>query len=349
MQEIVSRKDVVTIRDVAKAAGVSLSSVSRALNGGKNVSAKVARDVAAAANELGYQPDFLARGLRTRSSGMVGCLVPDLANPINAAIVRAAEARLRDAGYMLVVASTANDAARERAAAAQFRGRRLDGVLVAPGSNANDETWRELAAGGTPVIILDRDPLEQDSDPRWPAVLVDHRAGARAATRYLVGLGHRRIALADRRCAHAAEPRAHRGLPRGVRRSRPRSRRRPALRPDLADGFRARRRARPPAQRPAADRHHRARHAYPGRRAAGGARCGADGSRRPLRAVGRRHRSCRGAYAGDHGTALEPRGCRACRRRAAAVAAARRCRRCAIPRPAAGRSGAARASCAPPS
>ena len=195
MQEIVSRKDVVTIRDVAKAAGVSPSSVSRALNGGKNVSAKVARDVAAAANELGYQPDFLARGLRTRSSGMVGCLVPDLANPINAAIVRAAEARLRDAGYMLVVASTANDAARERAASAQFRGRRLDGVLVSPGSSANDETWRELAASGTPVIIIDRDPLEQDGDPRWPAVLVDHRAGARAATRYLIGLGHRRIAL----------------------------------------------------------------------------------------------------------------------------------------------------------
>jgi LacI family transcriptional regulator len=195
MQAIVSRKDVVTIREVAKAAGVSQSSVSRALNGGKNVSTKVAHDVAAAANRLGYQPDFLARGLRTRSTGMVGCLVPDVANPINAAIVRAAEARLRDAGYMLVVASTANDAARERAAANQFRGRCLDGVLVAPGSNANDETWRALAAGGTPVVILDRDPLEQDDDPLWPAVLVDHRAGARAATRYLVGLGHRRIAL----------------------------------------------------------------------------------------------------------------------------------------------------------
>jgi LacI family transcriptional regulator len=97
MQAIVSRKDVVTIREVAKAAGVSQSSVSRALNGGKNVSTKVAHDVAAAANRLGYQPDFLARGLRTRSTGMVGCLVPDVANPINAAIVCAAEARLRDA------------------------------------------------------------------------------------------------------------------------------------------------------------------------------------------------------------------------------------------------------------
>jgi len=195
MQEIVSRKDVVTIRDVAKAAGVSLSSVSRALNGGKNVSAKVARDVAAAANKLGYQPDFLARSLRTRSTGMVGCLVSDVANPLNAAIVRAAEARLRDAGYMLVVASTANDPARERAAAAQFRGRRLDGVLVAPGSTANDEIWRELTAAGTPIIVLDRDPLTEDNNPLWPAVLVDHRAGARAATRYLIGLGHRRISL----------------------------------------------------------------------------------------------------------------------------------------------------------
>jgi LacI family transcriptional regulator len=195
MQEIVFRKDVVTIRDVAKAAGVSLSSVSRALNGGKNVSGKLARDVAAAANKLGYQPDFLARGLRTRSTGMVGCLVSDVANPLNAAIVRAAEAHLRDAGYMLVVASTANDATRERAAAVQFRGRRLDGVLVAPGSTANDAIWRELTKAGTPIIVLDRDPLTEDNDPLWPAVLVDHRAGARAATRYLIGLGHRRIAL----------------------------------------------------------------------------------------------------------------------------------------------------------
>ena len=98
---------VVTIRDVAQAAGVSLASVSRALNGGKNVSARVARDVAAAADRLGYQPDFLARSLRTRTSGMVGCLVSDISNPLNATIVKAAEARLREAGYLLVVASTA--------------------------------------------------------------------------------------------------------------------------------------------------------------------------------------------------------------------------------------------------
>lgn len=185
----------VTIRDVAEAAGVSLSSVSRALNGGKNVSARVARDVAAAADRLGYQPDLLARSLRTRSSGMVGCLVSDISNPLNATIVRAAESRLRDAGYLLVVASTANDPERERAATGEFRRRRLDGILIAPGSDANRRTWRDLGMAGTPVVVLDRDPLDQDDDVRWPAVLVDHRAGARAATRYLIGLGHRRIAL----------------------------------------------------------------------------------------------------------------------------------------------------------
>ena len=91
MTEIVSKT---TIRDVARTAGVSVGSVSRALNGGKNVSAKVARDVAAAAEKLGYQPDFLARSLRTRSTGMVGCLVSDVANPLYASIVQAAEARL---------------------------------------------------------------------------------------------------------------------------------------------------------------------------------------------------------------------------------------------------------------
>lgn len=192
---------VVTIRDVAQAAGVSLSSVSRALNGGKNVSARVARDVAAAADRLGYQPDFLARSLRTRTSGMVGCLVSDISNPLNATIVQAAEARLREAGYLLVVASTGNDPGRERAAASEFRGRRVDGMLVAPGSDANAKAWRELVGTGTPVVIVDRDApgdggdSRDADDVRWPAVQVDHRGGARAATRYLIGLGHRRIAL----------------------------------------------------------------------------------------------------------------------------------------------------------
>lgn len=201
MAEIVSKS---TIRDVARTAGVSVGSVSRALNGGKNVSARVARDVAAAAEKLGYQPDFLARSLRTRTTGMVGCLVSDVANPLYASIVQAAEARLREAGLLMIVANTANDPTRERAMVAAFRSRRLDGMLVAPGSDANDRAWRDMATGGVPVVILDRDVPGRDvpgrdvageEDVSLPAVLVDHREGARTATRYLIGLGHRRIAL----------------------------------------------------------------------------------------------------------------------------------------------------------
>ena len=180
---------------MARAAGVSLSSVSRALNGGKNVSPRIAREVTAAAQKLGYQPDFAARSLRTRSSGLVGCLVSDVSNPLNATIVQAAEARLRQSGYLLIIANTANDAIRERAVASEFRGRRLDGMLIAPCSDANDGLWRDLVAAGTPVVVLDRDPLHEDGEAESPAVLVDHRAGAIAATRYLIGLGHRRIAL----------------------------------------------------------------------------------------------------------------------------------------------------------
>ncbi len=191
MTEIVSKS---TLRDVARTAGVSIGSASRALNGGKNVSARVARDVAAAAEKLGYQPDFLARSLRTRSTGMIGCLVSDVANPLYAGIVQAAEARLREAGLLMIVANTANDPARERAMVSEFRSRRLDGILVAPGSDGNDRAWSGLAAGGVPVVILDRD-TPQGEEMQWPAVLVDHREGARTATRYLIGLGHRRIAL----------------------------------------------------------------------------------------------------------------------------------------------------------
>ncbi|MBS0517723.1 MAG: substrate-binding domain-containing protein [Proteobacteria bacterium] len=194
LEENVSRLTRATIRDVAHAAGVSVGSASRALNGGRNVSARVIEEVAQAAKQLGYQPDFLARSLRTRSSGMVGCLVSDIANPLYAEIVQAAEGRLREAGCLLVVASTGNDPKREQDAVAEFRGRRLDGVLVAPGSDTNEKSWRALAEAGTAVVILDRDPPSSDDGP-FPSVLVDHRGGAVAATRYLLGLGHRRIAL----------------------------------------------------------------------------------------------------------------------------------------------------------
>ena len=191
-----TRYDAVTIRDVAAAAGVSLSTVSRALNGGKNVSARAAADIAAAVSRLGYQPDLAARSLRTRTTGMVGCLVSDAANPLYASIVRAAETRLRDAGILLVVASTGNDPARELAALAEFRSRRLDGILIAPGSRESEGMLRDLARAGTSIIILDREPpAPSRGEEPWPAVLVDHRGGARAAAKYLLGLGHRRIAL----------------------------------------------------------------------------------------------------------------------------------------------------------
>ena len=134
-----------------------------------------------------------------------------------ATIVKAAEARLREAGYLLVVASTGNDPGRERAAAAEFRGRRVDGMLVAPGSDANAKAWRALVAAGTPVVIVDRDaPKDEDEDEdgvRWPAVQVDHRGGARAATRYLLGLGHlARCQPAVGQPQHPGRGRAARGL-----------------------------------------------------------------------------------------------------------------------------------------
>ena len=182
-------KRKVTIRDVAQEAGVSLGTASRALNRSGRVSEATVAAVAKVARRLGYEPDVVARSLRTRSSGVIGLLISDMANPFYAGVISAAEAELQAAGYALLIANTHNDAKRQKALIDLYRSHRVDGLLLGPCLGEDPAQLEQLQRDG-PVVVLDRELGAAGS-----GVHVDHHGGALQATRYLLNLGHTRIAL----------------------------------------------------------------------------------------------------------------------------------------------------------
>ncbi len=180
-----------TLRDVARLAGVHPGTVSRALNPQTRglVNERTARRVVAAAEELGYRPNPIARGLRTNRSHTIGVLVPDLMNPLFAAVVRGIEDGLSEAGYTPLIANTDNDAERERVAYEAMSARQVDGFIAA---TAVRDHWllEDQASRGAKVVLVNR---RVDSDA-IPAVIGDDHEGVRLAVEHLAGLGHRRIA-----------------------------------------------------------------------------------------------------------------------------------------------------------
>ena len=180
-----------TLRDVARVAGVHPGTVSRALNPQTRslVNERTARRVLAAAEELGYRPNPIARGLRTNRSHTIGVLVPDLMNPLFAAVVRGIEDGLREGGYTPLIANTDNDAEREQVAFEAMSARQVDGFIAA---TARRDHWllADQAGSDAKVVLVNR---RVDSDA-FPAVTGDDHEGVRLAVEHLADLGHRRIA-----------------------------------------------------------------------------------------------------------------------------------------------------------
>lgn len=179
----------VTIRDVARVAGVSQSTVSRALNASGYVSDRTRRKVLETARALGFRPNFLARSLKRKATRTLGLVIPDITNPFFPAIVRGVEDTAVRAGYSVVLTNTDNEPERERNALAQLREKWVDGLIVVPQADAAPHL-RALAAAGVPLVVIDRIPAGLDVD----AVRSDNLRGAYLAVRHLLALGHRRIA-----------------------------------------------------------------------------------------------------------------------------------------------------------
>jgi LacI family transcriptional regulator len=181
----------VTIRDVARLAKVHPGTVSRALNPDTRtlVSSATAQRVVAAAEQLGYHPNPIARGLKTNRSFTVGVLVPDITNPLFPPILRGIEDRLSQSGYTTLIVNTDNDAERERAALGTMRARHVDGFITAT-ARLDERILAGFAHSGSPIVLINRS-LEDGS---LPMVGVDNRLGTRLAVDHVFALGHRQIA-----------------------------------------------------------------------------------------------------------------------------------------------------------
>jgi LacI family transcriptional regulator len=179
------------LADVARLAGVHASTVSRVLNPGTRAMIRpaVAERVLAAAAQVGYRPHTLAASLRTRRSSTVGVLIPDLTNPLFAAIVRGIEDALGAAGYTAVLGNSDNEPGRERTLLQRMRERRVDGLILAT-AHREDALIAECRADEIPLVLVNRTV----DDRTVSAVVVDDAAGIRLAVEHLVGLGHRAIA-----------------------------------------------------------------------------------------------------------------------------------------------------------
>jgi LacI family transcriptional regulator len=176
---------------VAERAGVHPGTASRALDPALpgRVTAHTKEKVERAARELGYTPDPAARSLRTRRSGSVGVVVPDLTNPVIPPIIRGIEEVLWSAGLACLLADTDNDVEREAAAVAELRARRCEGLIIATATRES-QTVAALNGADPPAVLVTRDI----DDGSLPFVAADDAAGVGQAVSHLVELGHRRIA-----------------------------------------------------------------------------------------------------------------------------------------------------------
>ncbi|MFI7700222.1 LacI family DNA-binding transcriptional regulator [Nonomuraea sp. NPDC049480] len=180
-----------TLRDVAEAAGVHTATASRALNPKtrQQISAETARRVMRAAQALGYQPNSVARSLKTSRSSTVGLVIPDLTNPLFPPIVRGVESVLESDGYNVWIVNTDNDEERERAKIESLRSRQVEGLIVAT-ARLDHPLLRQLHEQGVTMVLINRQVRELPV----PAVTGDDATGVAAAVRHLAGLGHTRIA-----------------------------------------------------------------------------------------------------------------------------------------------------------
>ena len=184
----------VSISDIARRAGVSVSTVSFVMND-KAVKMRISREVIEkvenVAREMGYRPNQLARGLRTGKTKTIGLIVENISNAFFATLAKTIEDEAKKYDYKVVYCSTDNDEVKARELINMLSQRQVDGYIITPTPLLADEI-KKLQAENKPVVLIDRYFPEHHE---IPAVLVDNREGVAKGTEYLIEKGYRKIAL----------------------------------------------------------------------------------------------------------------------------------------------------------
>jgi len=180
----------ITVKDIAREAGVSTATISRVLNNSGYVSGEVRRRVQEVVKKYNYQPNSIARSLKQNRSRAVGLVVPDMTNPYFMAIARRIQTVLFAAGYHLLLMDSEDDPVKERRALAFFMEQRVEALVIAS-TGRNRENIEAIRALGIHVVLIDRriDGLDLD------IVAEDSRKAAEEAVAMLLAKGHRRIGV----------------------------------------------------------------------------------------------------------------------------------------------------------
>src|SRR5438093_1704782 len=185
---------MVRLKDIAERAGVSVMTVSKVLRDAPDISATTKNRVRALARQMGYVPDSLAQGLRTRTTKLFGLVISAMTSPTFSRVVMAIEERAHELGYEVILSHTLNLPEREETAIRRLISRRVDGLFVSPVYRLEPEApiYRELQRCGIPTIILGH------SAPfcsQFVNVDTEDLPASHAAAQHLLDLGHRRIAF----------------------------------------------------------------------------------------------------------------------------------------------------------
>jgi LacI family transcriptional regulator len=178
------------MKDVAELAGVSASTVSHVLNGTRKVSEDTRERVRLAIEELGYEPNLLAKSLKVSRTFTIGLLISDIQNPFFTSVIRGAEDVALSRGYHLFLCNTDEDPNREDEYVRELSKKRVDGLIVASSASRRNHTL-QLRLEDVPFVFMDREVEGIEAD----TVSVDNRLGMRLIAEHLTQLGHERVGL----------------------------------------------------------------------------------------------------------------------------------------------------------
>ena len=185
-------KAIIRLKDIADKTGFSTNTVSLALRESPRIPLQTRELIRRAATELNYLPNQIAKSLVSRETKTIGLVLTDITNPVLTHTAQAIEIALAERGYGTVFATSNNTLSEEVRAVEMVRSRQVDGILIYPTSHRKLDHLRPLRRANYPIVLLVGDP-----DAGIDAVCMDDRRGAYKATRHLIDIGHRKIAIVD--------------------------------------------------------------------------------------------------------------------------------------------------------